>query len=83
MMALSATLHAMAGEVVLASPDLSRRLIAASLEARKLERFVDEVVADAQADEMLKHGLRPIGEVVETLLERGLRLASIDGPLRT
>lgn len=82
-MTLSATLHAMAGEVVMVSTDLHRRLIAAAADARKLERFVDEIVEDARADERLKHGLRPVGEVVETLLERGLRLAHTEGPLWT
>ncbi len=49
---------------------------------RRLERFADEVVADARADELLEHGLRPVSEVVEPLVERARRLGNLEGPLR-
>lgn len=65
-MTLSDELQDMAGELVMVSADIHQRLCRATMEARRLERIeecADEIVANAQADEVLVQKARRLSSV--------------------
>lgn len=65
-----------ANTLILVDPDAFERLHRIARDVRKLERFADEIVANARQDEILASGLRPIVEFTDPLLERAIRLSS-------
>lgn len=69
-------LREIANTLILRAPDAYERLHRLAREVRRLERFADEIVANARQDEILARGPRPIVEFTDPLLERAIRLSS-------
>lgn len=80
---LSDRLVALSGELGhMVSSEVHAGLRDMALEARRLERFADEIVSEAQEDERISRGLHPLGEDVTTIVARARRLSSTEGSLR-